>query len=123
MNKRYISNQSQLYLPFSEARSHAITLEDRQRFFWFMASVSLFSLGIYIYAINAAAHHIAVRQNLESEVQEIHGRLSSLEFDSIALKNAITIDTAREYGFTEVKEPLYVSRSSSQSLTLNTVSR
>lgn len=123
MNKRYISNQSQLHLPFGEGRARALSLDDRERMFWFMAMVSLFSLGIYVYAINAAAHHIAVRQNLEREVAEVESKLSSLEFAAIELRNAVTIEVAREYGFTEVKEPLYVSRNTPQSLTLNTVTR
>jgi hypothetical protein len=109
-------------LPFGE-RARAFAFEDRQRYFWFLASIALSALGVYVYAINAAAHHIALRQNLEREVSETAMRLSSLEFASIALKNAITIETAREYGFAEVKEPLYISRNSSDSLTLNTASR
>lgn len=122
MSRKYITNESQMTLPFGQ-RARAFALEDRQRYFWFLASVALCSLGVYIYAINAAAHNIALRQNLEREVAETAVRLSSLEFASIELKNAITIETAHEYGFAEVKEPLYVSRNSSDSLTLNTASR
>lgn len=120
MNKRNIANYNQLYLPFGERGSKVLSLEARQKAFWFLVSVSVFSLFIYVYAVNATAHHIATRQNLEREVAQVEGRLSSLEFASIALKNSITIETAREYGFAEVKEPLYVSRDSFNSLTLNT---
>jgi len=120
MNKRSISNYNQLYLPFGQRSGRVLSLEDRQKAFWFMVSVSVFSLFVYVYAINATAHHIATRQNLEREVAQMEGRLSSLEFASIALKNSITIETAREYGFAEVKEPLYVSRDSLNTLTLNT---
>lgn len=120
MNKRNTANYNQLYLPFGERGSKVLSLEARQKAFWFLVSVSVFSLFIYVYAVNATAHHIATRQNLEREVAQVEGRLSSLEFASIALKNSITIETAREYGFAEVKEPLYVSRDSFNSLTLNT---
>lgn len=123
MTKRNVTNFNQLYLPFGEKSSRALSLEDRQKAFWFLVSVSVFSLFIYVYAINAAAHHIAVRQNLEREVAQMESHLSSLEFASIELKNSITIETAREYGFAEVKEPLYVSRNTLNSLTLNTVTR
>lgn len=123
MHKRFISNQNQLHLPFSEGGARALSLEDRQRYFWYIVSVALCALAIYIYAINATAHNIAIRQNLEREVAQMNAHLSSLEFASIELKNAITIETAREYGFAEVKEPLYVSRNASDSLTLNTSSR
>ncbi len=123
MNKRGNINHNQLFLPFDQNDSRAISIEGRQKAFWFLASVSLFSLFIYVYAINATAHHIAIRQNLEREVSQMEGRLGSLEFVSIELKNSITLETAREYGFTEVREPLYVSRDSLSSLTLNTVTR
>lgn len=114
-------------LPFSQSgqtRSRAISIEDRERTFWFLASVSLLSLFVYIYAINAAAHHIAVRQNLEKEVAETNTRLSTLEFNVIALKNNVTLEVAQSYGFEEVSAPLYVSRTSSaSSLTFNDIPR
>ena len=123
MSKKFKFNTNQLSLPFSNKSGRALAIEDRQKAFWFLVSVSLCSLLVYVYAINAAAHHIAVRQNLEREVAETNARLSSLEFATIELKNSVTIETAHEYGFTEVKEPLYVSRGSAESLTLNTVAR
>jgi hypothetical protein len=123
MNKRINSNFNQQSLPFGESKARAITLEDRQRVFWFLAGASALSIFIYIYAVNATAHHLAVRQNLESEVSEMSSEISRLEFEAIALRNDVTIDTARQLGFTEVKEPLYVSRTSAGSLTLNTVTR
>lgn len=120
MPKKLKFNNNQLALPFGERASRAISLEDRQRFFWFLVSVSLGALLVYVYAVSAAAHHIAVRQNLEREVAETSAHLSSLEFAAIGLKNSVTIETAREYGFAEAKEPLYVSRNTSETLTLNT---
>ncbi len=109
-------------LPFGQAGSKVNSYESRERLFWLFASVSVVSIFMYVYAINAAAHHIAVRQNLEKEVSSMNTDLSTLEFKAIELKNAVTIETAQEFGFSEVRQPLYVSRSSSgNSLTLNTV--
>ncbi len=123
MTKKFKFNTNQLPLPLSQKGAKAISLEDRQKAFWFLVSVSLGALLVYVYAINAAAHHIAVRQNLEREVAETNLQLSTLEFSVIALKNSVTAETARAYGFSEVKEPLYVTRSASQTLTLNTSAR
>lgn len=128
MSRKFIfNNENQMPLPFSQSgqtRSRAISIEDRERTFWFLASVSLLSLFVYIYAINAAAHHIAVRQNLEKEVAETNTRLSTLEFNVIALKNNVTLEVAQSYGFEEVSAPLYVSRTSSaSSLTFNDIPR
>lgn len=120
MSRKITFNQNQLPLPFREKRSVAISLDDRQRFFWFLSGAALLSLVVYFYAINATAHHIAVRQNLEKEVAQAAAKLGSLEFSYIELRNAITIETAHQYGFKEVKQPLYVTRDSGSSLTLNT---
>lgn len=120
MSRKIQFNYNQPELPFGERRSKALSIDDRQRFFWFLAGVSLLSLAVYVYAINATAHHIAVRQNLEKEVAQATSNLGSLEFARIELTNAVTIDTAEEYGFTEVRQPLYVTRDSADSLTLNT---
>lgn len=123
MSRRFKISHNQLALPFGEIDTRNISFEDRQRFFWLLVSISVFSLFIYVYAINATAHNIAIRQNLEREVADIGVRLSSLEFASIELKNAVTIETAHAYGFKEVRQPLYVSRGISSSLTLNTAVR
>ena len=123
MHRRIKFNENQLALPFGERRGVSISLETKQKAFWFLVSVCLFSLVLYIYAINATAHHIAVRQHLEGEATAAATNLSSLEFAYIELSNAVTIDVAAKHGFTEVKKPLYVSRDSDDSLTLNTVKR
>lgn len=99
------------------------SIEDRQRFFWFLAGICFFSLILYIYAIEATARNVALRANLETRVAEANGQLSSLEFAYIELKNNVSIELARSYGFEEVGSPLYVSRSTANSLTLNTESR
>lgn len=123
MSKKFKFNQNQLPLPFGEVGVKALAIGSRQSIFYVLGSMALASIFIYIYAVNASAHHIAVRENLEREVAEANMRLSVLEFAVIESRNAITLETARAYGFAEVKEPLYVSRSSAETLTLNTVAR
>ena len=121
MSRNFRFNHNQLSLPLREGASIASSFEQRERAFWFLVSVSLLSLFVYVYAVNAAAHHIAVRQNLEKQVAEANSRLSTLEFQTITMRNNITFETARSYSFEEVRTPLYVSRTSSaSSLTFNT---
>ena len=119
--RRINLHENQLSLPFGEGGVRSLSYEHREKLFWYIVGVSVISLFAYIYAINAAAHHIAVRQNLEKEVALMKAELGSLQFTSIALKNGITIEKAYELGFTEVRRPLYVSRDASAgSLTFNT---
>ena len=119
MRSRKISH-NQLSLPFGQIQAQAFDYENRQKFFWFLVGASILSLGAYMYAIAATAHNTAVRQNLEAEIGNRTAELSSLEFKHIALKNAVTLEVAHSYGFTEVEKPLYVSRLAGSALTLNT---
>ena len=127
MRRKITFNYNQLALPFGELgerTAKSISYEDRERFFWFLTAMSLGALLVYVYAINASAHNIAIRQNLERELSEERVELSTLEFQAIALKNSVTLEVAEAHGFREVSEPLYVSRGAgTPSLTLNTVTR
>ena len=96
-----------------------LSYDHRIRTFWILSSVALVSLVLYVYAINATTHNIAVRQNLEREITRLTAEEGSLEFAYIELRNKITLDTARQYGFAEVSTPIYVSRSFAHSLTYN----
>ena len=113
-------NHNQLSLPFGEKGGRAISYEDKSKAFWLLVSISLLSLSFYVYAVNATAHHIAIRQNLEREVASLTAEIGTLEFASIGLRNAITMEKAAELGFSEVRRPLYVSRTPNTALTLNT---
>ncbi|MEX0919446.1 MAG: hypothetical protein WDZ64_01695 [Parcubacteria group bacterium] len=91
--------------------------------FWSLVTVATMSLSIYIYAVNTTAKNIAVRQNLERQASEIATELGTMEFTYIDLKNNVTIEIASLHGFKEEKNPLYISRHLSNSLSLNTSNR
>lgn len=100
-----------------------ISYHNRVRFFWVLVAISILSLGVYVYAINTIARNVASRQNLERQLVKTSAGLDALEFAYIELKNNITIELAHDYGFQEVRSPLYVSRARSLSLSFNTISR
>ncbi len=104
-------------------RIKTISYDNRVYFFWTMVTVSFLSLFIYIYAVNATARNIVTRQGLEKQIASASANLNSLEFAYIELKNDVTIELAYLYGFKEVKNPLYVSRTNSTSLSYNTLKR
>ncbi len=97
----------------------AISYEQKASIFWFFAGVAILSLFVYFYAIHSIARYTALRQNLEAQVTDAAGRIGALEFASIELKNTITSEVASNYGFKEVRTPLYVSRNTGSALTLN----
>lgn len=104
-------------------KTKIISYEHQVRFFWILVVISVLSLFVYIYAINATARHVALRQGLERRMTDASARLDALEFAYIALKSNITIELAHQYGFREVKNPLYISRARPVSLSLNTLDR
>lgn len=97
----------------------SISYEQRETAFWFLVGVSILSLFIYFYAINAIARNTALRQNLEAHVADAAGRIGGLEFAYIEEQNKITSEVAASFGFKEVKSPLYVSRATGSALTFN----
>lgn len=100
-----------------------ISYDNRVKALWLLVSIIVLSLFAYIYSINATARNIAERQTLERQVASISSNLSSLEFAHIELKNNVTLELAYEYGFREAENPLYVPRTTRNSLTFNTVER
>ena len=104
-------------------KTRTISYDNRVRFFWTMVVVSILSIFIYVYAVNATARNIVTRQSLERQIGNISANLNSLEFAYIELKNNVTIELAYYYGFKEVKNPLYVSRTNRASLSFNTFRR
>jgi len=104
-------------------KTKIISYDNRARFFWVLVGVSILSLFVYIYAIHATARNVADRQELEKQVADLSSDLNSLEFAYIELRNDVTIELAYNYGFREVKNPLYISRTRQSSLSFNTLNR
>lgn len=98
-----------------------ISYDQRARFFFVLGIISVLALLVYMLAVVSTSQNIAQRQNLEREISIIEPKINSLEFRRIELKNEVTIEIARSYGFQEVKDPLYVSRVPSASLSFNTI--
>ena len=113
----------QLALPFGEMSVRTISYDQRARFFTIMIAVSALSIFAYIYAINATARNVAVRQNLERQIAEVSTKLDTLEFAYIELKNNVTMELAYQYGFQEATTPLYISRTRPATLSFNTIRR
>lgn len=100
-------------------RIKAISYEDRVSIFWTVAGVAIFSLFIYFYAVGAIARNTALRENLEAHLADAGSRIGELEFAKIKLENAVTAEVARQYGFKEVRAPLFVTRVDRSALTYN----
>ncbi|MFZ2048956.1 MAG: hypothetical protein WAV25_01500 [Minisyncoccia bacterium] len=99
-----------------------LSYDTRARAFWTLVVLSILSLVVYIFAINATIRNTVTRQNLENEVATISTQLGDLEFSYIALKNRVSLDLAYTRGFKNVSSAQYISRGESRSLTMNVTS-
>jgi heme/copper-type cytochrome/quinol oxidase subunit 2 len=104
-------------------KTKIISYERQVQIFWTLVAICIISLSVYVWGINATTRNVASHQSLERELTQKVAELSSLEFDYIELKNEVTMELARSYGYSEVKDPIYVSRITSSNLSLNTFNR
>lgn len=95
-----------------------LSIDNRVRMFWSLSLVVVLSLGVYVYAVLATVHHTVLRERLALQGESLTERVSELEFRKIALKNDVDLEKALGYGYTEVRNPIYISRTES-TLTLN----
>ena len=91
------------------------------------ACISLFALilgaaFIYGYCINATIANVISRQNVQKEIGMLNSQVSSLESQSMTLKEGVTPTLAAKLGFVDVSETSFISDSQSlQGFSFNTV--
>ena len=95
----------------------------RVRLFQTLVAISIISVFVYVYSVMSMARNVAFSQELEGNIDSISSKVEALEFAQIGLKNNVTFERARDLGFKEAVNPLYVSRSSAPSLSFNTTAR
>lgn len=101
-------------------KTKAISYDVRIRAFWTLVAICILSLAVYMYAVNMTIRNTALRQELEAEVSQLAIEQGALEFAYIKKSQEISLDLAYEYGFKDVAEPQYVSRTNASALTLHT---
>ena len=104
-------------------KSTTFSYENRARTFWTLVFLSIAFLVVYVLAVNATVRNTVVRENLEEQGLNLSAVIGELEFTHIALKNGISLDLAHARGFRDVVSPIYVSRTVSHTLSLNTDNR
>ncbi|KND48927.1 MAG: hypothetical protein AB200_00670 [Parcubacteria bacterium C7867-005] len=100
-------------------KTKTISYDSRALAFWTLTSLCALSLVIYIYGINATVHNTVTRQNMEKQVSSITTALGEMEFKYISLKNSISLEVAYEKGFKDVDTPVFISRASTPTLSIN----
>jgi hypothetical protein len=93
-----------------------IKLPQYRQIFVALVVISVFSLGLYVYAVNQTVRNVVLRGQMETELTRLVAQNGEAEFAYIAKKNAITLATAEEYGFKKNDVKTFVSRQSSVAL-------
>lgn len=73
---------------------------------WFLLFLAL---AFYIYFIATSVFQVVLRQELMVSIQEAETRVSQLEATYFEKTNAISMDTAAEYGLVAISAPTYVT--------------
>jgi hypothetical protein len=76
------------------------------------------SVIFYVYFVNQTILNVVLRENLEQSIVEIQSEISELEFNFITEQKELDMQFALANGFNEIETPLYISRDTTQNLSL-----
>ena len=89
-------------------------------FFWILSFFCVIQVSVYFYSI--AQITVSVRKNtvLEDKLSSLNLETSNLEYQYLQSKNLVTLDVAKNMGFSENTKQIFVSRTTdAPSLSLN----
>lgn len=101
-------------------QTQVISYDARTRIFWTLTVTSVLFLAIYVFSVYATIANTVARQELESRVTQLNLEQGRLEFEYIEKRNNINIEMAYQYGLKDDMSPVYVSRTTANTLTMNT---
>ncbi len=101
-------------------RIEAINLSPLRTAITWTMFVSVIVFGItYLYFVNAAVLKVVSWNRIQKAISSSNSNMASLESDFASLRASLTLEKARELGFTEVINPIFVTRETlRQGLTL-----
>jgi len=85
-------------------------IEDHQAIFVYAALALCAAIfAFYGYFLNSAIRNVIARQNVEGQMSAIRVSQSSLESNYVALKDSVTLDSAKTLGFAEANDTLFIN--------------
>lgn len=93
--------------------------EQPKIFFWSIVVLIFIGLFSYGYLVRASIVNIVERQSSEKELIDLSSRVLNLESEYIKVKNTVTLDTARDLGFTSAASQKFVTKSKNSSASLS----
>lgn len=87
--------------------SHAFGLGGTAALFWVLTGAVILLAFAYVWLINMSVYSIVERKNMGEENTLLSQEIAPLEARYLALSQEVTIEKARELGFSELKRVEY----------------
>ena len=78
--------------------------------FWTMLAIIIVLGFTYMYFINRTIWNVAAREKLQDEIVAINSQLGEKEFEYIKSKGSITMESAKQMGFTQPERVSFVTK-------------
>ena len=78
--------------------------------FWAMLAIIVVLGFTYMYFINKTIWNVAAREKMQNEIVTLNSQLGEREFEYIKSKGAITMESARELGFSQPERVSFVTK-------------
>lgn len=99
-------------------RSYFNTIEKEKIAFSVLLVALLATALLYAYFVNQTVLNVVARKNIEENMTQTHARIGEMEFEYMKLKESLTIEKAFALGLEVNENKRFVSRSTSDTLTL-----
>lgn len=97
----------------------ALSYRQSKIMFWALVGVIVCASLSYMFFVNETVRNVVMRQTVEEKITNLNATVANLEFEYISRAHGVNMTLATSLGFTEVKEPIFVSKK--QSVSFNTV--
>jgi len=88
----------------------------RRAIFFYLMIVCFIAFSLYMFFLGRTIFDLVARSKVEAEIKMVSSSIFSLELEVLAYSNEITIQKAKELGFVDNSEPVFLSKKSFISL-------
>ena len=107
------------------SKARTATVFEYQQYTFAVLILSFFTTAIfYAYLLDITVRNVVYVENNKKQMIELRARLSFLESEYLSESATLTIDKAKELGFVDAGNPIFVNKGGTPpQLSLNAVSR
>lgn len=88
----------------------------------FMLSALLLVLVVaYMYLVSMTVMHVVIRQETDQAIKQLHSDIATLEAEYIAAQHTVSADIASLQGFVETGEKIFIKRTPSSLVLVDTI--